>query len=187
MTEAMWASLPDLCHEASHDSSVLCVILTGEGGHFCAGADIGEFDRVFADAASAAAYNRTVQRGPRRAAAPRPSRSRGRRGQLRRRRRQSRPCRQTSCSPPLARHLQRRPPGWGWSTEKPIRVGSSSGSGRLLRRTCFIPAAACRPPRRGSADDRQVGRGRRSVCGGGNLCPGARCAKPGLRSGRRSV
>ena len=63
MTEAMWASLPELCHYVARDPGALCVVVAGEGGHFCAGADIGEFDRVFASPAAADGYNRVVQLG----------------------------------------------------------------------------------------------------------------------------
>src|SRR5262249_851575 len=40
---------------------VRAVILTGAAGHFCAGADIGEFDSVRQDAKSGAAYTRAVE------------------------------------------------------------------------------------------------------------------------------
>jgi enoyl-CoA hydratase/carnithine racemase len=42
MTYAMWRSLRDVCVALSADSSVRVVVVRGTGGHFCAGADIGE-------------------------------------------------------------------------------------------------------------------------------------------------
>ncbi|MGW0610830.1 enoyl-CoA hydratase/isomerase family protein [Streptomyces sp. NPDC002788] len=40
MTAAMWGALPPLLEELAGDSSVRALVLTGEGGTFCAGADI---------------------------------------------------------------------------------------------------------------------------------------------------
>ncbi|NNG38526.1 enoyl-CoA hydratase/isomerase family protein [Flexivirga sp. ID2601S] len=40
MTTRMWDSLPPLLAELEQDASVLAVVLTGAGEHFCAGADI---------------------------------------------------------------------------------------------------------------------------------------------------
>jgi 2-(1,2-epoxy-1,2-dihydrophenyl)acetyl-CoA isomerase len=37
--------LPDALADADADPAVRVVVITGAGGHFCAGADIGEFDR----------------------------------------------------------------------------------------------------------------------------------------------
>ncbi|MFT3853065.1 MAG: enoyl-CoA hydratase/isomerase family protein [Ilumatobacteraceae bacterium] len=42
MSYAMWAGLGDACVELGDDTSVRVVVLRGAGGHFCAGADIGE-------------------------------------------------------------------------------------------------------------------------------------------------
>ena len=42
MSYAMWAGLGDACTELGDDASVRVVVLRGAGGHFCAGADIGE-------------------------------------------------------------------------------------------------------------------------------------------------
>lgn len=42
MTYAMWRSLRDVCGELAVDAGVRVVIVRGTGGHFCAGADIGE-------------------------------------------------------------------------------------------------------------------------------------------------
>ncbi|MFF7352249.1 MULTISPECIES: enoyl-CoA hydratase/isomerase family protein [Streptomyces] len=40
MTAAMWRALPPLLDELAHDPGVRVLVLTGEGGTFCAGADI---------------------------------------------------------------------------------------------------------------------------------------------------
>ncbi|WP_433330419.1 enoyl-CoA hydratase/isomerase family protein [Spirillospora sp. CA-294931] len=42
MTAAMWRALPVLLDDLASDDSVRAVVLTGAGGDFCAGADIGE-------------------------------------------------------------------------------------------------------------------------------------------------
>jgi enoyl-CoA hydratase/carnithine racemase len=63
MTAEMWRALPGLCARIEADRAVLAVILRGEGDHFCAGADIAEFERVFADEATTRAYNAMVQNG----------------------------------------------------------------------------------------------------------------------------
>jgi enoyl-CoA hydratase/carnithine racemase len=43
---AMWRRLTELFTELADDGATRAVILTGAGGHFCAGADISEFDEV---------------------------------------------------------------------------------------------------------------------------------------------
>jgi enoyl-CoA hydratase/carnithine racemase len=53
---AMWRRLAELFTELPRDRSTRAVILTGAGGHFCAGADISEFPRVRANAAMGKAY-----------------------------------------------------------------------------------------------------------------------------------
>ncbi|MFF9087852.1 enoyl-CoA hydratase/isomerase family protein [Streptomyces sp. NPDC014991] len=40
MTEEMWRALPPLLDALAHDPGVRALVLTGEGGTFCAGADI---------------------------------------------------------------------------------------------------------------------------------------------------
>src|SRR4051794_11841482 len=47
---AMWQRLGTLFAELGRDAEVRTVILTGAGGHFCAGADISEFETVRASA-----------------------------------------------------------------------------------------------------------------------------------------
>ncbi len=63
MTRAMWRALPDLCARVAATSEALVVILEGAGGHFCAGADISEFDVVYRDAAAARDYYQAMQEG----------------------------------------------------------------------------------------------------------------------------
>lgn len=60
---AQWRRLGDLFAELGTDRAVRSVILAGEGGHFCAGADISEFKTVRADAATGAAYDEAVRHG----------------------------------------------------------------------------------------------------------------------------
>lgn len=62
ITLAMWRALPDACAAfASSDAKVL--IVAGRGGHFAAGADIGEFEAVYATPQSAAEYNTAIAAG----------------------------------------------------------------------------------------------------------------------------
>ena len=62
MTSAMWRRLGEACAEIEARADVEAVIVEGAGGHFCAGADIAEFDVVFADLDSARAYLKTIER-----------------------------------------------------------------------------------------------------------------------------
>ncbi|MCG8558499.1 MAG: enoyl-CoA hydratase-related protein [Hyphomicrobiales bacterium] len=57
LTLAMWQGLTQVFARASEAPEVRSVVLTGEGGHFCAGADISEFDAVRYDSQSAAHYD----------------------------------------------------------------------------------------------------------------------------------
>ena len=43
MTAAMWGALPEIAARVGADPATRVVVLTGAGGTFCAGADIGEF------------------------------------------------------------------------------------------------------------------------------------------------
>jgi enoyl-CoA hydratase/carnithine racemase len=61
MTRSMWAALPGLIDRIAADPAIRVVILTGAGGAFCAGADIGEFADVYATSQSAEAYNTIVR------------------------------------------------------------------------------------------------------------------------------
>ena len=57
---AAWRDLAGAFRALADAREVRLVILTGAGGHFCAGADISEFARVRADSAGGAAYEREV-------------------------------------------------------------------------------------------------------------------------------
>jgi enoyl-CoA hydratase/carnithine racemase len=56
----MWIGLGELFERFAKDDAVRAVILTGEGEHFCAGADISEFATVRNSAESGHAYDRAV-------------------------------------------------------------------------------------------------------------------------------
>jgi enoyl-CoA hydratase/carnithine racemase len=56
----MWRELVSLYRGFAADDGVRAVILTGAGDHFCAGADISEFETVRANAAQAIEYDRLV-------------------------------------------------------------------------------------------------------------------------------
>jgi enoyl-CoA hydratase/carnithine racemase len=45
MTYDMWRSLADACERLGRDASVRLLVVRGVGEHFCAGADIADFDR----------------------------------------------------------------------------------------------------------------------------------------------
>jgi enoyl-CoA hydratase/carnithine racemase len=53
---AMWRRLGEIFAELGARDDVRAIILTGAGGHFCAGADISEFASVRADAQSGRSY-----------------------------------------------------------------------------------------------------------------------------------
>lgn len=59
---SMWRKLAETFERLNARSEVRVVILHGSGGHFCAGADISEFDEVRADAQSAKEYDRIAER-----------------------------------------------------------------------------------------------------------------------------
>lgn len=56
LTQAMWRAIPAAVGALAGDGAVRAVVLTGAGGHFAAGADIGEFEEVYATRARAAEY-----------------------------------------------------------------------------------------------------------------------------------
>lgn len=60
LTHAMWAQLPGLLAEAAAAPEARALIVTGAGGAFAAGADIGEFETVYATPDSAAAYSDAI-------------------------------------------------------------------------------------------------------------------------------
>jgi len=53
---AMWRALPQLLSDLEPRQEIRALVLRGAGGHFASGADISEFDEVFADRDSALAY-----------------------------------------------------------------------------------------------------------------------------------
>ncbi len=63
MSAAMWRGLAELCGEIERRSEIDAVIVEGVGGHFCSGADIAEFDEVFADLDAARAYLGAIETG----------------------------------------------------------------------------------------------------------------------------
>lgn len=60
LTLAMWREVPEICARLEQNPDVRCVILTGAGGYFTAGADIIEFDKVRASVAASADYETAV-------------------------------------------------------------------------------------------------------------------------------
>jgi enoyl-CoA hydratase/carnithine racemase len=62
MSAAMWRDLTQVSAQIEAHPEVEAVIVEGAGGHFCSGADIAEFDEVFADAGSARAYLGAIER-----------------------------------------------------------------------------------------------------------------------------
>ena len=60
LTLAMWREVPEICTRLEHDPDVRCVVLTGAGGYFTAGADIIEFDKVRQSVAASADYETAV-------------------------------------------------------------------------------------------------------------------------------
>jgi 1,4-dihydroxy-2-naphthoyl-CoA synthase len=63
LSRSMWTALPTIADRIAKDDGIRAVIVTGAGGAFSAGADISEFEQVYATEASAAAYNATVRAG----------------------------------------------------------------------------------------------------------------------------
>ena len=50
LSARMWSALPELLAEAADDPSIKLLVVRGEGGAFTAGADISEFETVYATA-----------------------------------------------------------------------------------------------------------------------------------------
>lgn len=61
MSRRMWEEFPALLARIEGDATVRVVIIQGAGGAFSAGADISEFETVYADMASTAHYNQAVR------------------------------------------------------------------------------------------------------------------------------
>jgi enoyl-CoA hydratase/carnithine racemase len=60
LTRAMWQALPRLLDDAMKNSALRVLIVRGEGGAFAAGADISEFEDVYATPQSADAFSGEV-------------------------------------------------------------------------------------------------------------------------------
>ncbi|WP_439595989.1 enoyl-CoA hydratase/isomerase family protein [Falsiroseomonas sp.] len=60
MGRAMWAALPGLLAQAVADPAIAVLALTGQGAHFCGGADIAEFEESYATAEAASASNALI-------------------------------------------------------------------------------------------------------------------------------
>lgn len=60
LNQAMWSALPEAVAAVEADPAIKVLLLTGSGGHFAAGADIGEFEAVYATRKTAAAYSRDI-------------------------------------------------------------------------------------------------------------------------------
>lgn len=63
LNAAMWDALPKAIAAVEAEPSAKLLILSGAGGAFAAGADIGEFEQVYATRARSADYSRTVTAG----------------------------------------------------------------------------------------------------------------------------
>jgi len=60
LNEAMWRTIPQLLAEAEADPSVKVLVVHGKGGAFAAGADITEFEDVYATPERAQEYSRAI-------------------------------------------------------------------------------------------------------------------------------
>lgn len=63
ITAEMWKNLPSVLAEVQTDKSLRALIVTGDGDHFAAGADISEFETLYATTESAAKISADIQRG----------------------------------------------------------------------------------------------------------------------------
>lgn len=62
ITLAMWAAIPDLLAQAQADPEVRLLVVRGAGDHFAAGADIAEFETVYATREAALDNQATMAR-----------------------------------------------------------------------------------------------------------------------------
>ena len=62
LTAAMWQAIPELLTELQKDEALRALIVTGDGDHFAAGADISEFETLYATAESSAKISADIQR-----------------------------------------------------------------------------------------------------------------------------
>ncbi len=60
MTRAMWRALPALVAKAAADPEIAALRVEGAGGHFCGGADIGEFAATYATPEATVAANSDI-------------------------------------------------------------------------------------------------------------------------------
>jgi enoyl-CoA hydratase/carnithine racemase len=60
ITVAMWQELEQCFATLAADTSLRCIVIGGEGGHFAAGADIREFPQARRDTASVVHYHRRI-------------------------------------------------------------------------------------------------------------------------------
>lgn len=60
LNEAMWRAIPSLLAEAEADNALRLLVVRGAGGAFAAGADISEFEEVYATPERAADYSRAI-------------------------------------------------------------------------------------------------------------------------------
>jgi enoyl-CoA hydratase/carnithine racemase len=60
MTRAMWRAVPALVEQAIADAAIAVLRVGGAGGHFCGGADIGEFADTYATADNTAQANADI-------------------------------------------------------------------------------------------------------------------------------
>jgi len=58
---AMWAAIPEVLAKLAKDETLRALIITGDGEHFAAGADISEFGTLYATAESAAKISADIQ------------------------------------------------------------------------------------------------------------------------------
>ena len=63
MNSGMWRGLVEVCAQIEARDDIAVVIVAGAGGHFCSGADIAEFDAVFADLPAAREYLGAIEAG----------------------------------------------------------------------------------------------------------------------------
>ena len=61
LTEAMWRAVPELLADAASDKAVRLLVVRGAGGHFASGADITEFEQIYATPDRAAAFAQTIE------------------------------------------------------------------------------------------------------------------------------
>ena len=74
LSEAMWRAIPGLLDEAAGDPAVRLLVVRGAGGAFAAGADISEFEAVYATPERAADYSKAIAEAlDRLAAFPKPT------------------------------------------------------------------------------------------------------------------